>query len=83
MYDNVLLKQRMYTEEFSVLVTGANRGLGLALVRRFLTSSVRPTCVFAACRHPEKAEVNMFTFIMLLFIINFVFIVFLGICHGS
>jgi len=69
----------MYTEEFAVLVTGANRGLGLALVRRFLTSSVRPTCVFAACRNPEKAEVNIFSFIILLFIIIYVFIVFLGI----
>jgi NAD(P)-dependent dehydrogenase (short-subunit alcohol dehydrogenase family) len=36
-----------------VLVTGANRGLGLEFVRQLLA---RGDTVLAACRHPERAE---------------------------
>ncbi|XP_030437060.1 uncharacterized protein LOC115660158 isoform X2 [Gopherus evgoodei] len=37
----------------SVLVTGANRGLGLELVKQFLEKSNPPEWVFATCRDPE------------------------------
>ena len=36
----------------TVLVTGANRGIGLALVERFLATGRR---IYAACRSPESA----------------------------
>ncbi|KAL1140449.1 hypothetical protein AAG570_000381 [Ranatra chinensis] len=39
----------------SVLVTGSNRGLGLAIVGRMLTSKSPPGHVFATCRRPEQA----------------------------
>lgn len=39
-----------------VFITGANRGIGLELVRQYL---VRGAHVFAGCRHPERAlELN-------------------------
>ncbi|KAM6324758.1 uncharacterized protein O3Q21_005316 isoform 1-T1 [Podargus strigoides] len=37
----------------SVLVTGANRGIGLGLVRHFLGLPSPPKWVFAACRDPK------------------------------
>ncbi|XP_039359617.1 C-factor-like [Mauremys reevesii] len=37
----------------SVLVTGANRGIGLELVKQFLEKSNPPEWVFATCRDPE------------------------------
>lgn len=37
-----------------ILITGANRGLGLELVRQY--AQQQNTRVFAACRHPEDAE---------------------------
>ncbi|XP_074769457.1 C-signal-like [Athene noctua] len=37
----------------SVLVTGANRGIGLGLVRHFLGMTNPPKWVFAACRDPK------------------------------
>ncbi|KAM9268969.1 C-signal-like [Cariama cristata] len=37
----------------SVLVTGANRGIGLGLVRHFLGMPKPPQWVFAACRDPK------------------------------
>ncbi|KFO71388.1 hypothetical protein N303_10374, partial [Cuculus canorus] len=42
----------------SVLVTGANRGIGLGLVRHFLGMSNPPKWVFAGCRDPkgQKAQ---------------------------
>lgn len=36
----------------NVLITGANRGIGLALVKEYLKRDVR---VFAACRNPQEA----------------------------
>ena len=36
----------------TILVTGANRGIGLAVTKVFLAQGDK---VFAACRHPEKA----------------------------
>ena len=38
----------------NVLITGANRGLGLGLVRLYLQRGER---VFAGCRSPEKAKI--------------------------
>lgn len=43
----------------SVMVTGANRGIGLGLVREFLKHDQTKTLV-AACRNPEQAEVLPF-----------------------
>ncbi|TFJ96613.1 triosephosphate isomerase [Platysternon megacephalum] len=42
----------------SVLVTGANRGIGLELVKQFLEKSNPPEWVFATCRDPagERAQ---------------------------
>lgn len=37
----------------SVLITGANRGLGLEFARQYLADGWR---VFGACRAPERAE---------------------------
>jgi NAD(P)-dependent dehydrogenase (short-subunit alcohol dehydrogenase family) len=37
----------------SILITGANRGIGLALVKEYLKRDVR---VFAACRNPQEAN---------------------------
>ncbi|XP_030437058.1 uncharacterized protein LOC115660157 isoform X2 [Gopherus evgoodei] len=37
----------------SVLVTGANRGIGLELVKQFLEKPNPPEWVFATCRDPE------------------------------
>ena len=45
----------------SVLVTGANRGIGLGLVRHFLGMPNPPKWVFAACQDPEgqRAQVRL------------------------
>uniref|UniRef100_A0A8C8VPL1 C-factor-like n=1 Tax=Pelusios castaneus TaxID=367368 RepID=A0A8C8VPL1_9SAUR len=40
----------------SVLVTGANRGIGLELVKQFLGKSNPPEWVFATCRDPEGVQ---------------------------
>ncbi|NXP79400.1 DHB2 dehydrogenase, partial [Ramphastos sulfuratus] len=37
----------------SVLVTGANRGIGLGLVQHFLAMPTPPKWVFAGCREPK------------------------------
>ncbi len=39
----------------SVLITGANRGIGLGLVREYLSGNKKWT-VLAACRNPDGAE---------------------------
>lgn len=42
----------------SVLVTGANRGIGLGLVKHLLTNqTLKVDNVFATCRNKEKAKV--------------------------
>ena len=45
----------------SVLVTGANRGIGLGLVRHFLGMQNPPKWVFATCRDPkgQRAQVRL------------------------
>lgn len=40
----------------SVLITGANRGLGLEFVKQLVSSSKLPRHLFAACRNPDKAD---------------------------
>ena len=42
----------------SVLITGANRGIGLELTRQLLRLTDPPEHVFATCRHPESATVR-------------------------
>ena len=42
----------------SVLVTGANRGLGLEFVRVLLKQLPALTHIFATCRDPNKAQVR-------------------------
>jgi NAD(P)-dependent dehydrogenase (short-subunit alcohol dehydrogenase family) len=41
---------------FSVLVTGANRGIGLEFVKQLVTGANAPQHLFATCRKPEAAE---------------------------
>ena len=42
----------------SILVTGANRGLGLELVRQLaaLAGNAKPSHIIAACRNPAEAN---------------------------
>ncbi|OPJ78064.1 hypothetical protein AV530_015060 [Patagioenas fasciata monilis] len=44
----------------SVLVTGANRGIGLGFVRQFLQMPKPPERVFAACRDPKGQRAQAF-----------------------
>ena len=46
-------------EPKTVLVTGANRGLGLEFIKQFVKLEKSPVHIFAACRDPEKAEVGV------------------------
>lgn len=40
---------------FSVLITGSNRGIGLELVKKFVSHSDPPKLILAACRNPDAA----------------------------
>ena len=42
----------------SVLITGANRGLGLEFVKQLLNLPSPPELLFAACRDPDNAKVE-------------------------
>lgn len=43
----------------TVLITGANRGIGLEFVRQFLKLEHPPQKIIATCRDPEKATVSI------------------------
>lgn len=45
----------------SLLITGANRGIGLELVKQFLShSSAKPEILIATARKPTEAKVNYY-----------------------
>ena len=46
-------------EPKAILITGANRGLGLEFVKQFVKLEKPPLHIFAACRDPDKAEVSV------------------------
>lgn len=48
----------------SVLITGANRGIGLELVKQFLALPDPPAQVFAACRSPDQAKVSKLIYLI-------------------
>ena len=44
----------------NVLITGANRGIGLEFVKQFVKNDLAPDHVIATCRNPKEAtEVNI------------------------
>ena len=47
---------------YSVFITGANRGIGLELVKQFLDIPNPPHHVFATYRTVEKAQVGILHF---------------------
>ena len=44
----------------NVLITGANRGIGLEFVKQFAALPKPPAHVFAGCRTPDQAKVPKF-----------------------
>ena len=44
-----------------MLITGANRGLGLEMVKQLLGGETGPELVFAGCRQPDSAQVGWLT----------------------
>ena len=42
----------------SVLITGANRGIGLEFVRQLLVLKNPPKYIIASCRNPDAAQVR-------------------------
>jgi NAD(P)-dependent dehydrogenase (short-subunit alcohol dehydrogenase family) len=45
----------------TVLVTGANRGLGLEFVKLLVKHTPAPRVIVATCRDPTKAQVMLFS----------------------
>lgn len=45
----------------TVLVTGANRGLGLQIVESLVTEGCYPGKIIATARSPDEAKVNSYT----------------------
>lgn len=50
---------KMGLQPKNVLITGANRGLGLELVKQFLRLPSPPKTLLATCRSPENAKVSI------------------------
>lgn len=48
----------------TILITGANRGVGLEFVRQFLKLDQPPQVIIAICRDPEKATVSILTILL-------------------
>lgn len=42
----------------SILITGANRGIGLGLVKKIASLANPPEHIFATCWNPSNAKVN-------------------------
>ncbi len=55
--------EEMAAQPVNVLITGANRGLGLELVKQMVETYRPVRNLFASCRDPEgpRAEVRVFT----------------------
>lgn len=55
--------EEMAAQQCTVLITGANRGLGLEMVKQMLERSHSVKKLFACCRDPDgpKAEVRVLT----------------------
>ena len=45
----------------SVLITGANRGIGLEFVQQFTAQEHPPHLLFATCRNPDGAKVSFYS----------------------
>ena len=43
----------------SIVITGANRGIGLEMVRQLVSSDTPPQHLFATCRDPDAARVRI------------------------
>ena len=50
---------KMSVRARSIVVTGANRGLGLEMVRQLISSDTPPQHLFATCRDPDAATVRI------------------------
>lgn len=55
---------------FSVLITGANRGLGLGLVKQFLVLENRPELILAIVRDLSSAQVSVTLLLTKVTVIN-------------
>ncbi len=55
---HVLKMKINFSKCHSVLITGANRGLGLQMVRQLLDSPNRPQKIIATARNPAAAKVG-------------------------
>lgn len=56
--------EEMAAQPVSVLITGANRGLGLEMVKQMLEAPHPVRKLFACCRNPDgpRAEVRVFIY---------------------
>lgn len=43
----------------NVLITGANRGIGLEFVKQLTALQTPPKHIFASCRNPDAANVSL------------------------
>ena len=55
----------------NVLITGANRGIGLEFVKQFAALPKPPAHVFAGCRTPDQAKVLKVSFTQMVFSMSF------------